>query len=184
MDKSVANTNHSSSSSTASKTSVKKPKTRSWTGIIFGFLSALSSSFGSVFLKMSDEHKIKVVLLRVLLQFLVLMPVVSYKKLGVITSKSKTNLLLILRGALSPCISSCFALSLSYLPLGDSTAIFYTNPALTVFFACLCLKGTQNFNFFRFNQHLLDASMNCNNCNDFVGYVAKRLTALFLWRPW
>ena len=138
MSNSITNSESSSCNSTT-----KETKTRSWSGIIFGFLAALLTSFGSIFLKIADEHKTKVVLLRVLFQFLVLMPVVSYKKIGVITPNLKTNLLLILRGFLSPFISISLALSLTYLPLGDCTAIFYTNPALTVFFACLCLKGKQ-----------------------------------------
>jgi len=92
---------------------------------------------------MVDEHKVKVVLFRVLFQFIVLMPIVSYKKVGVVGPNLKTNLLLLLRGFLSPCITISLALALIYIPLGDSTAIFYTSPALTVFFACLCLKGKQ-----------------------------------------
>ena len=138
MKDSITNSESSSCNSTTKETG-----TRSWSGIIFGFMAAFLTSFGSISLKIADEHKTRVVLLRVLFQFLVLMPVVTYKKIGVITPNLKTNLLLILRGFLSPFISISLALSLTYLPLGDSTAIFYTNPALTAFFACLCLKGKQ-----------------------------------------
>jgi len=139
----MENADVSSSQSTHSKISIQGPKNRSWSGIVFGFLAAITTSFGSIFLKMVDEHKVKVVLFRVLFQFILLMPIVSYKKVGVVGPNLKTNLLLLLRGFLSPCITISLALALIYIPLGDSTAIFYTNPALTVFFACLCLKGKQ-----------------------------------------
>ena len=131
----------SASRSPESSISSEKPTNRSWTGIVFGFLAAIITSFGSIMLKITDENKVIVILLRMLFQFIVLLPVVQILKIEYSGPNIKINLLLVLRGVLSPCVTICLALALTYLPLGDSTAIFYTNPVFTVFFACLCLKG-------------------------------------------
>ena len=116
-------------------------RSRSWTGCLFGFLAAITTSFGSLILKITDEHKVLMVLTRLMFQFIMLMPVVQYKKVGVVGKTRKIAFLLLVRGLLTPIISICLALALSYLSLGDTSAIFYTNPAFTVFFACICLKG-------------------------------------------
>ena len=114
---------------------------RSWTGYVFGLLAAMSSSTGSLFFKITDENKMIVVLVRNVLQFLLLVPVMSFKKVNLSGKTWKTNLLIFLRGILSPSAMIAFGFALNYLTLGDANAIAYTYPALAGFFACICLKG-------------------------------------------
>ena len=116
-------------------------RNRSWTGCFFGFLAAITTSFGSLIIKMTDEPKVLMVLTRLMFQYIMLMPIIQYKKVGVVGKTRKITLLLLLRGFLTPIVSICLALALDYLSLGDTYAIYYTNPAFTVLFACICLKG-------------------------------------------
>ena len=123
----------------------RNDRKRSWIGCCFGLLAAIFTSLASLILKITDEHKILIVLTRSMFQYIMLMPIVQYKKVSVIGSSRKVTLLLLLTGFLTAIVSICLALALSYLSLGDTYAIFYTNPAFTVFFACICLKGKMNF---------------------------------------
>lgn len=136
----------SSSEEDASSFEVKK-RPRRWTGYLFGAFAAITSATGSLFFKMIDENKLKVVLARYLIQYLILIPIMSYKRIEFSAYDAKTNLLLLLRGFLSPLAMSCLGLSLNYLSLGDTMAIYYIYPSLVVLFACLCLKGENHYRF-------------------------------------
>ena len=120
---------------------VPRKSIRSWTGYVFAMLSAIASATGSLFFKITDENKMIVVLVRNMLQFLLLVPLMSFQKIEFVGKTTKTNILLLLRGILSPFAMTGIGLAMNHLTLGDTMAIFYTFPALTGFFACICLKG-------------------------------------------
>ena len=117
----------------------KKPY--SWLGYVFALIAAIGSATGSLFFKITDEDKMKVVLIRSILQYLILYPAITWKKGEIVTSNAKTNALLLVRGLLFPTTFGFVGFSLDYLSLGDSMAIFYTYPAMVGLFACICLKG-------------------------------------------
>ena len=114
---------------------------RSWTGCLFGFSAAMMISFAALILKITDEHKVLITLTRLMFQYIMLMPIIQYKRVDVLGATRKLTLLLLLVGFLGPIVAICLALALNYLSLGDTDAIFYTNPAFTMLFACICLGG-------------------------------------------
>ena len=114
---------------------------QSWSGYLFGILAAIATASGSLFLKLTEEEKLKVVVLRSGLQFVVVLPLITYQKVILHGPNLHINILLIIRGLLGPVGLTFLAYSLNYINLGDAMAIYNTFPALVVFFACVCLKG-------------------------------------------
>jgi len=116
-------------------------RVESWTGYALAFLSSIISATGGLLVKIDAEDKMLIVLLRCMMQFLLLFPLASYKKIDLTGGNLKTLGLIMLRGFLSSVSMNAYAESLKYLPLGDAGAITYTYPAFVAFFACICLKG-------------------------------------------
>ena len=121
--------------------SATKQQSRKWTGYIFAVFSAFMNANGAMFYKMTSDNKLKVVLIRFICQYLIILPMMSYKRISMSGDNLQINILLLLRGILSPLAMSFIGISLNHLSLGDSTSIFYTFPSLVVFLACLFLKG-------------------------------------------
>ena len=113
----------------------------SWTGDVFALLAAIATAAGTLLIKMSPEDKLLIVMLRSMMQFLVLLPVVTKKKTNILGSNWKITMMLVMRGTLGSISMTLFAVSLNYLPVGDATAIFHVHPALVLLFACVFLKG-------------------------------------------
>ena len=120
---------------------VKKEGSNSWTAYVFGVAAAMCSALGNFFLKITQEDKTKAVLIRMLLQYLFLVPFMTFRKIDFVTKGLKTNVFIMIRGILGGAIMILLGYSMNYLPLGDVMAMFYTYPVLVVFFACICLKG-------------------------------------------
>ena len=116
----------------------------SWIGYVFGVAAAISSAFANFFFKITHEDKTKAVLLRMLLQYIILIPFMTIQKIDFVINDLKTNVFILIRGFLSSAVMIFLGYSLDYLPLGDAMAIFYAYPVLVVFFACICLKGIKN----------------------------------------
>ena len=124
------------------KSQKTKPKSaRSWIGYLFALISAMSSAIGSFFFKTVDENKLVVVMIRSMLQFILFLPAMKFARQELAGENATTNLLLLLRGILSPVIMTMMGFSMNYLTLGDAMAIFYTYPALVGVFAWIILRG-------------------------------------------
>ena len=119
----------------------KSENTRSWTAYVYALLASLFAATGGLLTKIAVEDKMLIVLMRSMMQFLILLPMTTYKKIDVLGSNAKTLILLILRGVLGSIGMNTYAEALKYLPLGDVGAIVYTNPILVTLFACICLRG-------------------------------------------
>ena len=115
-------------------------KGQSWTGYAFTFLASVFAAIASLLIKITAEDKVLIVLLRYT-QFLVLLPITTYKKVDVLGGNVKTFGLLLLRGIMGSVSMNTYAEALKYLPLGDAGAIVYTFPVFVMLFACMCLKG-------------------------------------------
>ena len=126
-------------SKNASKEKVKS--VRSWIGFLFAILAAISSATGSLFFKIVDENKMIVVMIRSIFQFLLFIPIMTVTGKEFAGKDRSTNLLLLIRGSLSPIMMTLIGSSMNYLTLGDAMAIFYTYPALVGVFAWICLRG-------------------------------------------
>lgn len=126
-------------------TSVVKPnpkKQRSWIAYLYIIIGAICSAVSNLCLKLSKpEEKANFVLVRCILQFIILYPYITCKKLDVVRAESQSNLLLLARGLCGSLGMLSLALSLKYLSLGDAISIFYTFPVLVGIFAFLFLKG-------------------------------------------
>ena len=116
-------------------------KSQSWTGNAIALLASTISATGSLLMKMTDEDKMLIVLMRCVIQFLTLLPLASYKRLDLTGGNLKTLALIMLRGLFSSVSMNTYAESLKYLPLGDAGAISYTYPVFVTIFACFCLNG-------------------------------------------
>ena len=114
---------------------------RSWTGYILAFMAAMCNAAGAFCFKIIQENKMKVVLIRNMSQFLIIVPIMTYAGIEFWGSDTKTNLLLLLRGIISPIVMTLLGNSMNYLSLGDAIAIFYTYPVLVGIFAWICIKG-------------------------------------------
>ena len=119
----------------------KKRSKTAWLGYTLSVLGAFSSASGNLFLKITDENKINVVLIRYGLQFLILLPILTGRKTDLIIKDKKMTFFVLFRGFLPPLIMMFNGFSMKYLSLGDTMAIFYTYPVFVGFFACLCLNG-------------------------------------------
>ena len=110
-------------------------------GLLFSFAGAVVSAFGAFLLKTIQEDKMKVVLVRGMLQYIATMPIVTYTKSGVVAPTMKTQVLLVLRGLLAPTVMGMLGYSMNYLTLGDAMTLYYTYPIFVLLFACLCING-------------------------------------------
>ena len=120
---------------------VKSSKVRSLTGYLLAFASSLSNAGGAYCFKTAGENKLRVVLIRNMFQFLILLPIMTSLKKDFWGSNIKINLLLLLRGILSPIVMTLLGTSMNYLTLGDAIAIFYVYPAFVGVFAWICIRG-------------------------------------------
>ena len=112
-----------------------------WLGYFMSLLTTIFSASGNFFLKITNENKMTVVLIRNGLQFLFLLPVLTWRKTDLIVMDAKLMVLVFFRGVVGSVLLIFIGLSMNYLSLGDAMAIFYTYPVFVGFFACLCLKG-------------------------------------------
>ncbi|CAK8678082.1 unnamed protein product [Clavelina lepadiformis] len=116
-----------------------------WLGYVFVLLSCLCVSFAGILLKGSTgATKTHMILLRCIMQYILLVPVLTYRKTNVLGSDIKTFLCLVGRGLFGSLASVFFYLSLDTLTFGNALAIFYTSPAMIGILACICLKETCN----------------------------------------
>lgn len=140
---------HSDESMVEKKSTVIKNSSKiSWIAFVLSVLAAFLSACGNLFLKITEENKMKVVLIRNGMQFLILLPVLTWRKTDLVVMDLKVMLLALLRGIMGPSVLIFVGFSMNYLSLGDAMAIFYTYPVFVGFFACLCLNGkivSQNF---------------------------------------
>lgn len=114
---------------------------KSWAGYTFALLSSIASAAGVLLIKMSPADKMLIVLLRSMIQFILLLPLVTKKKIDILGSSKTITAMLVMRGTLGCITMTIYAVALNFLPAGDATALYHIYPALVMLFACICLKG-------------------------------------------
>ncbi|CAK8678083.1 unnamed protein product [Clavelina lepadiformis] len=116
-----------------------------WLGYIFMVSGSLCIAFAGILLKGAKEAtKTHMLLLRCILQYLMLVPVLTYRKTNVLGPDVKTFLCLLGRGLFGSVSGVFFYSSLNILTFGNALAIFYTSPAMIGILACIFLKETCN----------------------------------------
>ena len=111
-------------------------------GLACSFLATLFGATGSLIVKfLEDSSPYQIHFARVSIQFIVLLPLISYRKESIITNNWSTNVFLLIRGALGIPAYICLLYGIQFLPLGDAISISYCHVTLVGIFACICLKG-------------------------------------------
>ena len=118
-------------------------------GLACAFLATLFSASNSLIVKLLKESSpYQTHFARVSIQFIVLIPLISYRKESIITNNWSTNRFLLIRGALGIPAYLCFLYGIQFLPLGDAVSVSYCHVTLVGIFACTCLKGKTKLNIF------------------------------------
>lgn len=113
---------------------------------IIGYAYALASAFlgavsGLLILYVREAGAEKISLTRCVIQYLVALPVLSYRKEKFFKNKLSTNVFMFLVCATALTAFWAFNSSLKYIPLGDTLSLCYSYVALLGWLECLFLNG-------------------------------------------
>ncbi|CAK8678088.1 unnamed protein product [Clavelina lepadiformis] len=119
----------------------KKPTRSLMFGYLFSVVSALCMALSGICLKLAaGAETTQMVVLTSIIQFLYLIPLITYKKINVLGPNLKTVGFLTIRGVAGSVSIIFFAMSIQHLPVGTVTSIAYIYPALVGLFAWVCLR--------------------------------------------
>nr|XP_009861270.2 solute carrier family 35 member G1-like [Ciona intestinalis] len=119
------------------------PRLSRLTGLLYATVAAIFAAVASLLTKYTTTAEAsQFVLFRCIVQYLFLLPVITYRRTSVIGDKSSLLKFILMRGACGSFALTLLFVAIQRLPLGDAVAISYTYSVLVGFFACLCLKET------------------------------------------
>ncbi|XP_030797342.1 solute carrier family 35 member G1 isoform X2 [Rhinopithecus roxellana] len=109
-------------------------------GLFYALLSAFCFSVSSLLVKkVQDVHAVEISAFRCVLQMLIVLPCLIYRKTGFIGPKSH-RIFLILRGVLGSTSMMLIYYAFQTMALADATVITFSSPVFTSIFAWICLK--------------------------------------------
>ncbi|XP_077802949.1 solute carrier family 35 member G1 isoform X3 [Macaca mulatta] len=109
-------------------------------GLFYTLLSAFCFSVSSLLVKkVQDVHAVEISAFRCVLQMLIVLPCLIYRKTGFIGPKSH-RIFLILRGVLGSTSMMLIYYAFQTMALADATVITFSSPVFTSIFAWICLK--------------------------------------------
>ena len=111
-------------------------------GMVFAFLSAICGATSGLlvkFVKGADADQIQFI--RVCIQYICLLPLLTYRKESIVKDNRLTNCFLLSRAAFGMISHVTLIYSIGFLPLGDAMSIQYSYVTLVGLFAFFFLKG-------------------------------------------
>lgn len=131
---------------TAAKPSSRKNNEDSKCRSFIGFTCALLSAFlyaaaGLLVLYVREAGADEIQMTRSVLQYMVSLPIVQYRRKSFFKMDIRTNIWLGLSSVAAVLALWSANHSLKFIPLGDSTSVCYSYVALLGLFECLCLRG-------------------------------------------
>jgi len=129
-------------SSNPSKKKLKPWKCNTALGCSYALLSAVSGAVASLCVKLVQTAEAEEILtMRWLVQYIVLLPVVTYRRQVTAGQKSSSNIAMAVRVITGAAASTLTYYNFTLMPVGDATAIMFTYIVMVGLLSFVVLRG-------------------------------------------